>query len=987
MRAELEQIERIEKFLSGTMDSNEKILFEKELAINPELKEALDTQSLMVTAINRKALLAQVQHFAPPRSGATGSGASFLSKFKWPIILSSIVVGALITWISTRNSDTTEEITGNTTSTEQNQQAIIAANDLLLDTPCSNDQEGDYTFNPAGQTWTYTSNETNIGGLETWVRPEIQQIQIDPTKDELVECDNGTLILVPKNAFVDNNGKKVESIVTLEIVEALTFDRMVAYNLSTMSDGKPLESGGMIYIQPKVNGENVDLADGKSIHIEIPTDNYNSEMKAWQGVPDGDGNLNWENPQEIENYLTPVDMASLDFIPYGFREEVQSNLPFRNHKTSSKELEDSLYYSFGAMNEQETTWETATIIGNNNDVSIDIPKDVQPSKQKKISSMKVLFDNLPEGERMYAEVSQGKSIKTYLIEDNVVKPETFPGTGRIRVYSSNCEIVFNQLEFAKNMELTLDCINIDCKVKDDIVPTKFVSSGSVSSCERCYIDPASVKTIHDEEFKNTFIATREFQERLQALHKMKNAQQLLDLYINQLDKDLYLIDAQVTKYVEGKDRKVFQDFTAQKLTNVKPSDQNHELLKEYYSSQLKKEQNRVKSRRKAYQAKTREELENMQQEFAVLNTEYRAKRNNALNNFTGTRANSNSEAIVVPNYIRSSARPNVATQSAYKVNWFGTGWMNIDAFLHELSKGEKIVPISVANNDENTRVYQSINSLSTLLTLNNTGKGFEAHFPNTSKEKYKKSIGLAIKRKPKNRFEMAATTFNPYVSSEIELSNWKEYGEREFKSKLLELNPGSKNLINSLEAEQRMIQDELANRKRLEKRKKEHEEELAQIDAEYKAKNEALKAKQKALLEKQAKERAFIQNLEDFINPCSVNYSKKNDSDITEPRLSGIANIKGKTSGSINIKELCSANGIKNSIPGAIITGYTIQYRSCVRDVEARIRGARISSTVCDEIRDCGNEIEISFTNIEGRDENGQRVDISDFTLTVTPNE
>ena len=37
---------------------------------------------------------------------------------------------------------------------------------------------------------------------------------------------------------------------------------------------------------------------------------------------------------------------------------------------------------------------------------------------------------------------------------------------------------------------------------------------------------------------------------------------------------------------------------------------------------------------------------------------------------------------------------NVAAMQSYKVGWNNTGWMNIDAYLHMLSKGEKVFLLS-----------------------------------------------------------------------------------------------------------------------------------------------------------------------------------------------------------------------------------------------------------------------------------------------------
>ena len=111
MRPELKQLERIDLFLNGTMEKADKIIFEQELTVNSELQAALETQSLLITAVNRKALLAQIHTFAPASQGNVGC-SSILSKFKWHIILSSIVIGSILTWFALKtDTDSSEDKT------------------------------------------------------------------------------------------------------------------------------------------------------------------------------------------------------------------------------------------------------------------------------------------------------------------------------------------------------------------------------------------------------------------------------------------------------------------------------------------------------------------------------------------------------------------------------------------------------------------------------------------------------------------------------------------------------------------------------------------------------------------------------------------------------------------------------------------------------------------------------------------------------------
>jgi len=892
MRPELNQIERIELYLNNDLTSAEKQSFESEIEQNPQLKEAVENQSLMVRAIERKALMAHVIAAVPPQ--VPPRDGSFLSKFKWPIILSSIVVGGLITWVSLRSDENLakkheklhHEQANNayTTNIDRNQDEIIGT------TPV------DFTYNPAIPTNVVKTQVTRYGGLETWIAPEVQKVRIDPKKEELIECKDGTLILVPKNSFVDANRNPITEKVTLEIIEALTMDKIVAYNLSTMSNDRPLKSGGMVYVQPKVDEREVFLADGKSLHIEVPTDNYDPEMKAWEGVPDGNGNLNWENPQEIENYLIPVSLSTLDFLPNGFREEVASTLPFKKYKTSSQRLEDSLYFSLGLTNNVTINQNS----GNNSPDTENKVELVEPTEPKNnqntkrglgnINKATVFIENLPDGEGPFrVTLTQSDFDYTYTttLEDNSVKIRHYVGDGSVSVYSDKCSITFKDLEFKRDTEYTLDCINIKCQKDEPKLSKKTKLMGNPSEkdvFDKCFLDPSVIYAIRQPQFENTFIATREFQERLKVLHTIKNPKPYFDLYINQLDVDLHKIDAQVADLLTGVAKRRFEAFAAEKLTNVKPNGQNYRKLREYYNAQLAQQRKTLERKRNEEQRMSTAELEAVQSEIILLKEKYHQEQHQINQKYSGKAASSSASSTKVSSadptsktprrFIRNNTRPRVARQSSYKVKWFKTGWMNIDAFLHELEKGERIIPF-IVKNDEGAKIYQSVNSLNTLLMLNSTDHGYQGHFPTANPDTYKNSIALGIRRSKHGQVELAARFFNPKYVNEVTLSNWEKVSEKEFMRRLREVYPGGEGMLKEMEQESERVQRELERRERSEEMRRNRDAELKALEETFSGQEQLLKQKELAIKRRQEAERLFVQHLEDFINPCHPDFRKQ----------------------------------------------------------------------------------------------------------------
>jgi len=61
MRTELEQIEKIEEYLSGEMSPADKVEFENELASDPKLKEAVELLRELVKCIDRVAIKQSAQ--------------------------------------------------------------------------------------------------------------------------------------------------------------------------------------------------------------------------------------------------------------------------------------------------------------------------------------------------------------------------------------------------------------------------------------------------------------------------------------------------------------------------------------------------------------------------------------------------------------------------------------------------------------------------------------------------------------------------------------------------------------------------------------------------------------------------------------------------------------------------------------------------------------------------------------------------------------
>lgn len=99
-----------------------------------------------------------------------------------------------------------------------------------------------------------------------------QYFVVQPNVKTLLKGKSGTKILVNKTSLVDKDGNPITEPVELQLIEALTKDQFLTNGLLTVSDGKLLESGGMLNLQVKtVSGKEVTINPDDPLVVQLPT--------------------------------------------------------------------------------------------------------------------------------------------------------------------------------------------------------------------------------------------------------------------------------------------------------------------------------------------------------------------------------------------------------------------------------------------------------------------------------------------------------------------------------------------------------------------------------------------------------------------------------------------------------------------------------------------------------------------------------------------
>lgn len=408
--------------------------------------------------------------------------------------------------------------------------------------------------------------EQKLASPEDYI--EAQNFDLSMYQDTAIETKGGIVFAIPQDAFVDENGNVVSGNIDFEVKEALSPLDIISAGLSTMADSNLLETAGMFFLNAKKQGKLIFMNPNSNILADLPTNNKKQDMLLFDGEKDALGNINWVNPVALENFLTPVDIFSLNFYPDGY----ERKLGELGYDISNKAFKDSLFYSF---------------------------------------------------------VCGG----------------------------------FESLQYNRSINNT-----ISSRGELEAEATEQVS---------CGILPSQIKAIWSNEFQNTLIATKAFEERLQQIYKTCN-EDILQMYITNLDLPLHQIDAKVADMLSGNERQIFLDFADRKDGKVNIRDKRLRTLSRYYQNKSRIYANAISSNNRKYW-KTQQKLN---KEFSNKTTEKRSKdaRFSRENYQKGLNLNLN-EAYLQMGLKRPLNFIPPKVNQVYRIRIVSLGWKNVDRYV------------------------------------------------------------------------------------------------------------------------------------------------------------------------------------------------------------------------------------------------------------------------------------------------------------------
>jgi hypothetical protein len=110
---------------------------------------------------------------------------------------------------------------------------------------------------------------------------------------DTIKSRAGVTIVIRPNSFLLNEGQDPDEEIQIELREVFDKSDMILNGLSTQSDGRLLESFGMISLRATAVNDELHLKDGASIGVSIPNKRRGNDGELFYGIQT-DSSFNWE---------------------------------------------------------------------------------------------------------------------------------------------------------------------------------------------------------------------------------------------------------------------------------------------------------------------------------------------------------------------------------------------------------------------------------------------------------------------------------------------------------------------------------------------------------------------------------------------------------------------------------------------------------------------------------------------------------------------
>lgn len=309
-------IDLIESYLNNLLAQKERLAFEDRLASDKDLNDLYIEHLIMLNAIERTQLITEISK--------AKSNFYRLKWFKFFGILATMCFAGFLAF-TIYNSTKTPILESQTSDvikkgTHTNLEVVVkdsvklnnAQQQVINDTMVTNASVKSIVEIPK------VKERTDVNSLFESFKKQPEIFSINTNTQVTLELKEGTKIVIPAHAFVDEKSKQtIVGNVDFKVIEYYELTDILLANLSTVCNDQVLETGGMLFIEATQNGNNLVLKQDKSIAITFNTDK--DGMDLFNGSLNGDF-INWERSTGSYDELaineeSVIPIAQVEFAP------------------------------------------------------------------------------------------------------------------------------------------------------------------------------------------------------------------------------------------------------------------------------------------------------------------------------------------------------------------------------------------------------------------------------------------------------------------------------------------------------------------------------------------------------------------------------------------------------------------------------------------------------------------------------------------------
>lgn len=160
------------------------------------------------------------------------------------------------------------------------------------------------------------------------VKTPVNSVQVDPEKGGEFHFSTGTVLRIPELAFTDSKGNVIHEAVQIEMEEFHSasdiFLSGITMHYEQNGEDAPFESAGMFRLEGSCNGEEIQVAKGKTLGVQLASKTNEANYDFFQL---NEKNGKWERLSATAASANQSKQALADSIQMVMNTDLQSSMP------------------------------------------------------------------------------------------------------------------------------------------------------------------------------------------------------------------------------------------------------------------------------------------------------------------------------------------------------------------------------------------------------------------------------------------------------------------------------------------------------------------------------------------------------------------------------------------------------------------------------------------------------------------------------------